>query len=1312
MRKKISHFLGISALALSLFVSVPANAQELEVTDVQLTEQTEDIPMATNGWVTNSDGTFSYYEDGTKVTYCVKQIGSKYYGFDYNGVMYSDRSFYYNGDYYRAKKNGDLYQNSWYYDEYEEYHYYCSDCTEAENEIVTIGGKKYYFDYSGEMVTEGAFTCDGVSYIADANGVCTVLKNNTWGKVGDHYVYSQNGTVLKNTIALIGGKYYGFDYSGFMYADTIFSMYDSEEGESYYYAADANGVLKKSTWVERYDDWYYIGSDYRAYAEGFYTIGGKSYYFNSWGEMVVNCTYTIDGVVYGFDENGAYKKLVDNSWNLVGKNYFYMKNGEILQNCVALIGGKYYGFNYNGVMYTSTTFSVYNSEIGEYIYYRAKKDGVLYCNTWYLDENGYYEYYGSDCAAYTDGVYTIGGKKYAFDYSGDMYTDRTVTLDGKNYVCQENGVAIEIKDNKWTLIDGDYYYSLNGTILRSCVSLINGNYYGFDYNGKMYADQTFYVGGEEYRAKADGILYRNSWYLNEYGRYQYYGSNAELYDNGVYTIGKKQYAFSNDYLLCNNIMEDSTGCYYTDANGVATKIVSGWKQVKNSDGELKWVYVKDNKFLSGAQNIDGVYYYFSGQILHESEGIVYSDYKYYFTKADGKIVTTKGWKLYNGYWYYIDADYSLHNGLLTLNGKSYYFEPQMVANDAFLVIDGVPYSAKGSDGVLTKITTNGVYTDYIGKYYVQNGKVFTGWKLLNGYWYYFNNNMIIDRSYEIDGKYYYFDDQGKMLKNCWIGYNKYYATASGELATGKTVIGGKTYYFSDNGYLTKGYANDEEPLVYYNGDGTYKTMNFKEGWNKYNGAWYYYHDSYIYHSSSITIDGKNYAFDQYGRMITNQMVNGRYYGSDGIAKTGWVQYGDEWYYYDKYSYMVHGLTEIDGNKYYFAESDGSMCTTEAVIDGQKYTFYSDGRVKSIGSFSTGWYSINSEAVYYKNGELYTGWLGNSYIEYGKKQYNRVIVDYDSDDEKAYYVDNTGNYVKSKYIEGERIYAKADGTLASEEWIKLNGSWYYFGGNNGYYYGSYCACNGAKVIDGVTYIFENHKMIKQFSTVKDGWQKVGNNWYYGRNGRFVVYGEYYIDGAWYQFDEGRMIKEQLYDISYIDKDGKISFDTGWKSIFGSWYYFDADGTTHEGWLTIGSNTYYCAYGRIVTGYYTIERELYYFDANGVCKGKRGVENGWYSAGGNWYYFVDGKLVMYDTMVIDGATYGFTYNGYMLKNRVASVGYGVMYYFGADGKKVTKQGIYTDMYGGTVYVDASGRAHVGHLIINGVHKFMTATREWAY
>lgn len=166
--------------------------------------------------------------------------------------------------------------------------------------------------------------------------------------------------------------------------------------------------------------------------------------------------------------------------------------------------------------------------------------------------------------------------------------------------------------------------------------------------------------------------------------------------------------------------------------------------------------------------------------------------------------------------------------------------------------------------------------------------------------------------------------------------------------------------------------------------------------------------------------------------------------------------------------------------------------------------------------------------------------------------------------------------------------------------------------------------------------DNNNDDNEVEEVREGWEKIGKNWYLYVNGKKVV-NQWYYDNheyyAWFKFDaKGRMLYSQWVDGKYyLQSDGRMSL--GWTKVDGAWYYFntnsdrDGYGTKVKGWLYYNNN-------------------WYYLDNNGVR-----VE-GWWSMNDNWYYFND-----------DGTMHvGWLY----LKNSNNDVSW---YYFTGEGKMVT-------------------------------------------
>ena len=281
-----------------------------------------------------------------------------------------------------------------------------------------------------------------------------------------------------------------------------------------------------------------------------------------------------------------------------GKRY-YVKDGELLKSCVEKIGDFYYGFDYNAVLYADSEFSIWDQETQKQNYYRAKADGSLYANEWYIYNEWNKYYYGEEGRA-CSGLQIIEGKQYYFSEWGGLYTDTIVAAeDGKYYFCDEDGVAIErtLANNAWTEVDGKYYYVKDGTLLRNCIEKIGDFYYGFDSDGYMFTDEQFNLLDSEsgntcyYRAHEDGHLYRNEWYMNYKGLWYYFGDDANMYF-GLREVNGILYYFGSRMYQDESVTVDGKN-YYCKSSGEAVELSkNGWNLV---DGN--YLYVKDGQLL-------------------------------------------------------------------------------------------------------------------------------------------------------------------------------------------------------------------------------------------------------------------------------------------------------------------------------------------------------------------------------------------------------------------------------------------------------------------------------------------------------------------------------------------------------------------------------------------------------------------------------------------------------------------------------------------------------------------------------------------
>lgn len=143
---------------------------------------------------------------------------------------------------------------------------------------------------------------------------------------------------------------------------------------------------------------------------------------------------------------------------------------------------------------------------------------------------------------------------------------------------------------------------------------------------------------------------------------------------------------------------------------------------------------------------------------------------------------------------------------------------------------------------------------------------------------------------------------------------------------------------------------------------------------------------------------------------------------------------------------------------------------------------------------------------------------------------------------------------------------------------------------------------------------------------EGWNAVGSDWYFVRNGALVS-GWEYINGHWYWFDSSAGCKMatgwiELSDSRYYlaqDGDFQGAMATGWLYDGGAWYYAKDSGHMAGGWELIGGAWYWfdsdngCA---MAQGCVTVDGQDYLL-------GEYGLVDGWVSYAGTWYYGRDGQ-----------------------------------------------------------------------------------------
>ena len=991
-----------------------------------------------------------------------------------------------------------------------------------------------------------------------------------------NYTYVKDGRLLTNCVEKIGGSYYGFDWYGKMYANTIFSSLDPTDKVFYFYRASESGALYANQWYSGEDAINYYGENAKI-CTGLQTVNGIQYLFDSKGALISSQIVLVDDTNYYCDTNGVAHKMPNNQWYKSDNGvWYYVQDGKLLKDCTAQIDGKWYHFEYYGELQTDGL--------------NTDASGALRINSWVYDGT-YWHYYGEDGEAYRYGVYEISDAKYYFDMNSRMAVSEVCTDDGVGcYIADKNGQLTQVTKDGWFLFDGDYYYVENGQLKNSGTYKINGVWYGFDYDGSMFVNRDFncHWQSKYCRAKADGSLYCSEWYQDDEKNWYYYKEDASM-ARGTTKIGETTYYFDVDGVLkANGAVEVGTSYRLADENG-------------------SWIQ-------------------------------------------------TPGWVCVSESWYYVLNDGTLYTGILEENGATYYLSPKMAKNAGLLDVDGVAYQI-AENGLATK-AADGFYTgDVLNHlYYVSDGRIATkGWLNVDGNWYYFEEKDYLGIYYAvagtnetIDGKLYHFNSDGTMASQGWGLYEDgswYYASASGELSTGDVTLGGTAYHFDENGKLQSGLVVENGICKLYSENGILQETGNAQGWSLLGGNYYYLKDGALLKNVSRRLsDGKWYGFDATGKMRTNIIADGRFYGKTGAAQTGWFTVAGKWYYASSVNALLKtGLHVINGAEYYF-DRNGTMQTGEFVVNGKLFTTNENGVVLSKTTMKNGWTNCQGSWYYYQNGIAYTGFVGAYYVIDGKMVSNR-IVEWKG---KRYYVGEDGKYLVNTWCNDGYSYATEDGSLVCSEWKTIDGKQYYFYWE-GVLYPYFYYGKGVYTKEGAYLSPDGYAQ---------GWQLIDGIYYYKEGNQFIRNQSKKIKGDWYLFDaHGNMVTgfsspeiigydTYTYDDAkfYYGADGKRVNYIGWQVIDGNWYYFNSKSETVDGWNIINGAKYY--FGKtnhfMYTGYKVISGELYYFNASGACQGVDNTFTGWHQQDGDWYYIQKGHVTT-GTIAVDGRLYGFDSNG---------------------------------------------------------------------
>lgn len=376
------------------------------------------------------------------------------------------------------------------------------------------------------------------------------------------------------------------------------------------------------------------------------------------------------------------------------------------------------------------------------------------------------------------------------------------------------------------------------------------------------------------------------------------------------------------------------------------------------------------------------------------------------------------------------------------------------------------------------------------------------WEKIDGYWYHFDGNGIMQTGWlNIGGIWYYLNPSSGAMQTGWLklGDVWYYLNPfSGAMATGWLKVGNTWYYMNpSNGAMQTGWLDLNGTKYYLKSDGAMATawvkigntwyyMNpssgaMQTGWLKLRSTWYYLKSDgtmaadiwigdYYVNADGAWVPGKEKPVDKW----INTSGRWWYRHADGsYIKSNWEQIGNQWYYFDKDGWMVTGWLKLSDTWYYMNTSGARVSNCWTWVGNSCYYFDEDG--KMAADTWIGDYYVNADGA----------WVpGQKKDEQKNDQNDSQNSNQNQTQTKAQWVNTSGRW----------WYRHADGSYTKSNWEYIDDQWYYFDkdgwmtigyqavSGEWYYLQKSASPEGALTYTGVTSIMGNSDLSSDKNTV--------------------------------------------------------------------------------------------------------------------------------------------------------------------------------------------------------------------------------------
>lgn len=502
--------------------------------------------------------------------------------------------------------------------------YYFSNSGSAVTDIVTKGGKDYYYfegkllkNYLGPLLVRQNLDYDAYySGIVGTDKDGVLLTSVSTANNGKLYYFENNRnipkmvTVTTPTWKTIDGKLYHLEPSinrtykngGRSYTDTVREEVDIID----------HGVRTKTDKIKRI-----IGDNY---SNLYYLDENNDFYIghllpeNTDLTKIEETVIQSDNKFYAFNRTSS---LSETSPLTVSKTLVYNKKAYLIDD--------------KGVA-TETKLTNRFEHDDAWNWYYFDNEGKAVTGLHSIDNvTLYFDKEGKQAKGR---LVEIDGQTHYFDRdSGAMWTNRTLELNGIRYVIDQNGYVTMNKPGQFIQDrDGDWAYIKENGQLATGLQIINHQKYYFDPTGKQAKGKRLLLDGKYYFFDKDtGAMFVNKFHeTGDYfsKKYTYFGEDGSQIFGWATIDGKRVYFKEDGYQVRND---------------------------RHKIGDFDYFFKKDGSMLS--DDIDG-------------------DYKYYYADKDGHLQF--GWVNHNNETYYISPPWGAEDRtyLKTINEKTYLLGPK------------------------------------------------------------------------------------------------------------------------------------------------------------------------------------------------------------------------------------------------------------------------------------------------------------------------------------------------------------------------------------------------------------------------------------------------------------------------------------------------------------------------------------------------------------------------------------------------------------------------------------------------------------